>query len=206
MKKEYYEVLGVSRTATKDEIKKAYRKLALQFHPDKNPEGNEFEEEFKLIQNAYEKLMDYFSGKQFKTDNKGGKGGNTKQESNVKPEKSILFEIKLVGKEKSLSGSYSKLTFELRDLFGKEINKFWLTASLRNNSGEYLAGESNIMWENIRPNGIGVKEASWKDISLDEIGGVLLTPSLIEIEEKVFKLNFRNVRILDNKFDIIVKF
>ena len=56
MKKEYYEVLGVSRTATKDEIKKAYRKLALQFHPDKNPDNKDAEEHFKEVNEAYEVL------------------------------------------------------------------------------------------------------------------------------------------------------
>jgi molecular chaperone DnaJ len=56
MKREYYEVLGVSRTATKDEIKKAYRKLALQFHPDKNPDNKDAEDHFKEVNEAYEVL------------------------------------------------------------------------------------------------------------------------------------------------------
>ncbi|NTV05981.1 MAG: DnaJ domain-containing protein, partial [Chlorobiaceae bacterium] len=56
MKREYYEVLGVSRSATKDEIKKAYRKLALQFHPDKNPDNKDAEEHFKEVNEAYEVL------------------------------------------------------------------------------------------------------------------------------------------------------
>ena len=56
MKKEYYEVLGVSRTATKDEVKKAYRKLALQFHPDKNPDNKDAEDHFKEVNEAYEVL------------------------------------------------------------------------------------------------------------------------------------------------------
>lgn len=55
-KRDYYEVLGVPKTATKDEIKKAYRKQALKFHPDKNPGDKKAEENFKEAAEAYEVL------------------------------------------------------------------------------------------------------------------------------------------------------
>jgi molecular chaperone DnaJ len=55
-KRDYYEILGVSKNATKDEIKKAYRKQALKFHPDKNPGDKKAEENFKEAAEAYEIL------------------------------------------------------------------------------------------------------------------------------------------------------
>lgn len=57
-KRDYYEVLGVQKNASKDEIKKAYRKLAVQFHPDKNPGDKSAEEKFKEATEAYEILCD----------------------------------------------------------------------------------------------------------------------------------------------------
>ncbi|HET6401145.1 MAG TPA: molecular chaperone DnaJ [Candidatus Kapabacteria bacterium] len=58
MKRDYYEVLEVSRSAPIDEIKKSYRKLAMQFHPDRNPDNKEAEEKFKEATEAYEVLSD----------------------------------------------------------------------------------------------------------------------------------------------------
>lgn len=57
-KQDYYSLLGVARGATADEIKKAYRKLAMQFHPDKNPGNKSAEEKFKQISEAYDVLSD----------------------------------------------------------------------------------------------------------------------------------------------------
>ncbi len=57
-KRDYYEVLGVDRNASTEDIKRAYRKLAVKYHPDKNPGDNKAEESFKEIGEAYEVLMD----------------------------------------------------------------------------------------------------------------------------------------------------
>ena len=56
--RDYYETLGVSRTASEDDIKKVYRKLARKYHPDLNPNNKQAEEKFKEVQEAYDVLSD----------------------------------------------------------------------------------------------------------------------------------------------------
>src|SRR5438445_13636570 len=57
-KRDYYEVLGIARNATGEEVKRAYRKLAVKVHPDKNPDDPRAEEKFKELGEAYDVLMD----------------------------------------------------------------------------------------------------------------------------------------------------
>ncbi len=64
-RKDYYEVLGVARGVTPDEIRKAYRKLAMQYHPDRNPGNKEAEAKFKELSEAYEVLSDAEKRKQY---------------------------------------------------------------------------------------------------------------------------------------------
>jgi molecular chaperone DnaJ len=77
-KRDYYEVLGVSKSASVDEIKKAYRKMAIKYHPDKNPDNKEAEEKFKEAAEAYEVLSDQQKRQrydQFGHQGVGGAGG-----------------------------------------------------------------------------------------------------------------------------------
>src|SRR5262249_10225388 len=63
--RDYYEILGVARTAKEDEIKKSYRKLARKYHPDLNPNNKQSEEKFKEDQEAYEVLSDAHKRKKY---------------------------------------------------------------------------------------------------------------------------------------------
>ncbi|HTM66192.1 MAG TPA: molecular chaperone DnaJ [Flavipsychrobacter sp.] len=74
-KRDYYEVLGVSKTASADEIKKAYRKIALQFHPDRNPGDKDSEEKFKEAAEAYDVLSNADKRAQYDRFGHAGVGG-----------------------------------------------------------------------------------------------------------------------------------
>jgi curved DNA-binding protein len=70
--RDYYDILGVSKNARDDELKRAYRKLAMKYHPDKNPNKKEAEERFKEINEAYAVLSDKEKRKQYDTFGKEG--------------------------------------------------------------------------------------------------------------------------------------
>jgi len=84
-KRDYYEILGVGKGATAEEIKKAYRKVALQYHPDKNPGNKEAEEKFKEAAEAYEVLSDAEKRAQYDRfgHSRPGNGGFRGQDMNM---------------------------------------------------------------------------------------------------------------------------
>src|SRR6201992_1156129 len=75
-KRDYYEILGIAKGASADEIKKAYRKVAMQFHPDRNPGDKAAEEKFKEAAEAYEVLSDADKKAQYDRYGQAGLSGN----------------------------------------------------------------------------------------------------------------------------------
>ena len=75
-KRDYYEILGVAKGSSPDEIKKAYRKVAMQFHPDRNPGDKSAEEKFKEAAEAYEVLSDADKRAQYDRFGHAGLSGN----------------------------------------------------------------------------------------------------------------------------------
>src|SRR3989338_2600229 len=75
-KRDFYEILGVSKNASEDEIKKNYRKLAIKYHPDKNPDNKELEEKFKEEAEAYEVLSNSEKRQRYDQFGHAGLGGN----------------------------------------------------------------------------------------------------------------------------------
>src|SRR5436853_1173984 len=75
-KRDYYEILGVGKNAGGDEIKKAYRKVAMQYHPDRNPGDKSAEEKFKEAAEAYEILSDADKRAQYDRFGHAAVGGN----------------------------------------------------------------------------------------------------------------------------------
>lgn len=106
--KDYYKILGVNKNSSAEEIKKAYKKLAVQFHPDKNPNNKQAEEKFKEISEAYDVLGD--TEKRQKYDSLGGNWQQFQTEFSAQKD------------------------FEFKDVFSG-LNDVW--SSIFGNSGEF---------------------------------------------------------------------
>lgn len=120
--KDYYKVLGVSESATPDEMKKVYRKLAVKYHPDKNPGNKEAEAKFKEISEAYYILSDEKRRKQYDTMRKFG-GGAQGFQGNYAGAQGFDFEELLRqfsggGRGRASGGRYSAFSDIFSDLFG----------------------------------------------------------------------------------------
>ena len=101
MAKTLYDTLGVAKNASQDEIKKAYRKLAREFHPDKNAGDKDAEERFKEVQTAYDVLSDEEKRKQY--DRFGSQNGRPGPRAQART---------------STSATATSATIDLGDLFG----------------------------------------------------------------------------------------
>lgn len=126
---DYYETLGVQRTATEEEIKKAYRKLAMQFHPDRNPGDKEAETKFKQVQEAYDTLFDV----------------NKRARYNYTPPKPPKPPPKAKAKKSSFESNVYKSDMQisdapppLRDLWGRPLTEKEKTEWIRNNVSNIL--------------------------------------------------------------------
>lgn len=130
----YYKILGVSKNASLDEIKKAYRKLAIQYHPDRNKGDKEAEEKFKIITEAYEILSD--EQKRADYDKKGfdggRSGGGTSYQRAGKCYRDVYVNVQGRSKYYFMTDDYNLLALELAKLgcIAPTSNDLWRNPQL----------------------------------------------------------------------------
>jgi curved DNA-binding protein len=145
-KKDYYKVLEVERGASQEEIKKAYRKLAIKFHPDKNPNNPQAELRFKELNEAYEVLSDADKRKKYDQFgdnwefadqfNSAGTGGYSRR-TYTRPEKEPSHEEFFGGNEPNEGGGFSDF---FNRVFGEKFNQ-------KKNKGQDSQGKADISLE-----------------------------------------------------------
>jgi curved DNA-binding protein len=114
--KDYYQILGVERSASGDDVRKAYRKLAMQYHPDRNPGNKQAEEKFKEINEAYQVLSD--PQKRARFDQLGSAYSNWQQRGGSPND----FDwSQWVGGQPGASGGTRVEYGDINDLFGQDI-------------------------------------------------------------------------------------
>lgn len=196
--KEYYLRLYLKEGASEEEVKNAYRKLAKKFHPDKNLEYNEFEEEFKLIQDAYEKLISYFAGQQFKTENKK----NSATATGDKAEKSN-------SREKPSDTPQSE-TKESNAKSDSKVNETETNTSIRSNTC-FVEGTKDIVVEHFTYTISGIKfsKTIGGEFSNSSADGVylIINLSLINTSNEARTLSNSEFKLFDennNRFDTLI--
>jgi DnaJ-class molecular chaperone len=128
----YYKILGVSESSSKDEIKKSYRKLVMKYHPDKNPDNPKAQEIFYKIQKAYETLSDDNQREKY---NELLKNGNNSQKQNKQEN---------TQKQKN----YSKKEFNFNDFSQNFKNYFGFDPD----TGEKLNKQNNVKAQKVNTN------------------------------------------------------
>ena len=113
--KDYYKILGLERSAKTDEVRKAYRKLAMQYHPDRNPNNKQAEEKFKEINEAYQVLSD--KEKRARYDQLGSAYSNWEQRSGGQQQGDFDWSQWFTGQPGSSGGTRVEYG-DLNDLFG----------------------------------------------------------------------------------------
>jgi len=135
---DYYKILGVSKTASQDDIKKAFKKLAIKYHPDKNPNNKEAEKRFKEINEAYQVLSDPEKRKQYDL-----LGDNWQQYSNY-----TSAANQSAGGQQYYYNTAGASGFDFSDIFGDLFNTKKTTSSQysnkRVNKKTYVSGFSDF--------------------------------------------------------------
>jgi molecular chaperone DnaJ len=132
MKSDYYDILGISRTASMDEIKSAYRKLALKYHPDKNPNNKVVEDKFKEINEAYGVLSDPQKKQEYDT------YGHTASESTNNNYSYTQY-----------NGDFSNVGDIFGDIFGNIFGGSNKSKKTRTHRGEDLQYETKVSYLNV---------------------------------------------------------
>ncbi len=184
VEKDYYKILSVSRNSSQEEIKKAFRKLAQIYHPDKNEGNKEAEEFFKLIHDAYEilshaeKRKKYDSGLQFDL---------------YREEKNIPHYFKVAVDKTTI-----KLNEELRIEFTYTgEGRFFLKPSF---DDFFITGSPFVSFSKIRLIGIEVKETTLAYIIAPvEEGALTIGSATIRIQNKMYRTEPVNIQVMPNE-------
>ena len=159
MSESFYKVLGVSRNATDKEIKSSYRKLAIKYHPDKNPDDEKSEDMFKTVASAYEVLGDKDKKRKYDSMNHSDYvgGGSSNQRGGFRDMESMFNEMRKQQEQeanKNDSAVGHKITLTMQDVYNGVTKTFKYNHYDKCKPCEGKGGEGVINCENCDGNGV----------------------------------------------------